>query len=681
LLAPGTIVAGCRIDGTVGKGGMGTVYRATQLSLNRVVALKVLAGELSDDPDFRTRFQREGQLQAGLDHLHIVTVYEAGQTDQGLFLVMQLVSGPTLKELIVSGRLDPRRSLRLLMQVARALDAAHSAGLTHRDVKPHNILIGGGDHAYLADFGLTKAPDTDHLTSTGQFIGTIDYVAPEQIRGEGATAASDIYALAGVMYECLTGQAPFSRPTEAGTLFAHLSEPPPRVSERRPDLPTDLDQVIATGLAKDPAQRPESAAALVLAATRTLTPHAPAGPRAPASETIAARSERTRPAQVQAVDPGATVLASATPAPALAPVPTVPEEAGAGRPVPAGAGSAPTVPAGAGARPVPAGAAGASTGSATATRPVGGRRAGILAVATALVLAAVAGGYLAGHGGSGGASASFTNSASAGAVELSFPDGWQRSAASTGIPGLTFSQPLTLAAAGPTAGTLTLGLVDGSGPTLLPASFRARLQGTPASPDDPVALATLQAYRYTGLRVKGLAGALTIYAIPTSAGVATVACHADAPAGGFLAQCDRVAATLRLSGVQPYALGPNPAYAKALAATLSGLRADEPGLVARLRGAGSAAAQASAADALAGAYQRASSELGRTGVDSASRDANAALLAALAQLASSYSRAATAARTNDATAYASADREITRARGALTGALSSLRALGYSIAG
>ena len=222
---------------------MGAVYEATQLSLHRVVALKLLAPNLSEDPGFRARFEREGQVQAALDNDHIVSVYEAGQSEYGLFLAMRLIPGPTLKQLILDGSLDPRRSVRLLAQVAHALDAAHRAGLIHRDIKPQNILIGARDHAYLADFGLIKAPDEARLTGTGQFIGTIDYVAPEQIQAEPATPASDIYALTGVLYECLTGEVPFPKPSEAATLHAHVMQPPPKVSDRRPDLPPALDGV------------------------------------------------------------------------------------------------------------------------------------------------------------------------------------------------------------------------------------------------------------------------------------------------------------------------------------------------------------------------------------------------------------------------------------------------------
>lgn len=283
---------------------MAAVYQATQLSLNRVVALKLLAPNLSDDPGFRARFEREGQVQAALDHEHIVTVYEAGRSEYGLFLAMRLIAGPTLKRLILDGDLDPRRSVRLLAQVAYALDTAHEAGLIHRDIKPQNILIGRGDHAYLADFGLIKAPDEARLTGTGQFIGTIDYVAPEQIQGDPATPASDCYALTGVLYECLTGEVPFPKPSEAATLHAHVMSPPPTVSERRPDLPPALDGVIAQGMAKDPYLRPSLAAELIRAASRALSssashlaPPAPGDGRDGAAE----RERRVQTTKVPAV--------------------------------------------------------------------------------------------------------------------------------------------------------------------------------------------------------------------------------------------------------------------------------------------------------------------------------------------------------------------------------------------
>ena len=237
---------------------MGAVYQATQLSLHRVVALKLLAPNLSDDAGFRARFEREGQVQAALDHEHIVTVYEAGQSEYGLFLAMRLIAGPTLKRLILDDELDPRRSVRLLAQVANALDAAHAAGLIHRDIKPQNILIDKGDHAYLADFGLIKAPDEARLTGTGQFIGTIDYVAPEQIQGEPATPASDCYALAGRPVRVPDRRGPVpqairgrhaARPRDVASADGQRAPPRPAPGARRRDRAGNGQGSLVTALA------------------------------------------------------------------------------------------------------------------------------------------------------------------------------------------------------------------------------------------------------------------------------------------------------------------------------------------------------------------------------------------------------------------------------------------------
>jgi serine/threonine protein kinase len=225
---------------------------------------------MSADPQFRERFRREGRLQAAIDHPHIATVYEAGEAELGLFISMRMIEGTTLKQEILGRRLHATRSVQLLAQVADALEAAHGVRLIHRDVKPQNILIGRDDHAYLADFGLTKATDWDSLTLTGQLVGTIDYISPELAQGLSATPASDVYALTCVLYECLTGVVPFDRPSEPAILFAHISEPPPRLSEHRPDLPPALDEVILHGMAKDPGERPRSARALMSEARRAL---------------------------------------------------------------------------------------------------------------------------------------------------------------------------------------------------------------------------------------------------------------------------------------------------------------------------------------------------------------------------------------------------------------------------
>jgi hypothetical protein len=272
----GQTIAGYRIEDVIASGGMGVVYRATQLSLGRTVALKVLAQHLSADPDFRERFRREAALQARLEHPHIVTVYEAGESEEGLFLALKFVEGTDLRRLIESGELSSERALRLLEQVASALDAAHEADLVHRDVKPQNVLVDGRDHAFLADFGLTKSSDGGALTRTGTYLGSLDYVSPEQVRGETVTGASDRYALAAVLYECLVGEVPFPRDTEAALLYAHVSEPPPRLSERRPDLASELDAVVARGLAKEPSERYPTAGDLIGAAQAALELRHPA---------------------------------------------------------------------------------------------------------------------------------------------------------------------------------------------------------------------------------------------------------------------------------------------------------------------------------------------------------------------------------------------------------------------
>ena len=248
MLPIGTTLAGYRIDGVLGQGGMGTVYEATQLSLDRVVALKLLAAHLSNDMAFRARFRREGQVQARLEHPHVVTVYEAGETEQGLFIAMRLVRGRTLKDLINDRELDVPRTLKILAPVAEALDEAHGLGLIHRDIKPQNVLVGRRDHSFLADFGLTKGPTEASLTKTGHFVGTFDYISPEQINGQPASAARDVYSLAGVLYEMPHRDGPVSRsgrggdPVRArvGAAAAALREPAraaPRA--RRGDRPGD----------------------------------------------------------------------------------------------------------------------------------------------------------------------------------------------------------------------------------------------------------------------------------------------------------------------------------------------------------------------------------------------------------------------------------------------------------
>jgi len=246
---------------------MGVVYRARQLRPDRTVALKVVAPELSADADFRQRFERESQVAAALEHPNVVPVYEVDEEDGVLFLAMRFVDGVDLRALIRRG-LDPDRAVRIVGQVADALDAAHARGLVHRDVKPANILVSSGsDHVYLTDFGLTKEiASEDGPTRTGTWVGSIDYVPPEQIQGERVDARADVYALTAVLYHALTGQVPYPRDTEVAKLWAHMSDPPPSACDCKPDLPPGFDEVVARGMAKDPNDRYASAGDLGRAA-------------------------------------------------------------------------------------------------------------------------------------------------------------------------------------------------------------------------------------------------------------------------------------------------------------------------------------------------------------------------------------------------------------------------------
>jgi len=287
---PGAQLGDFRILELVGRGGMGIVYLAEDVRLKRRAAVKVLAPELAEDETFRHRFIRESELAAAIDHPNIVPVYGAGEAGGRLWIAMRYVEGTNLRDLIArKGRLDLEYAVSVVSQIGRALDAANSRGLVHRDVKPGNILIlpgAGGestDHIYLTDFGLTKrAMDDSGLTSTGQFIGTIDFIAPEQIQGRTLDGRADQYSLACVLYTCLCGHVPFLRDVEIATIYAHLTEPPPRLSAERPDLPPFFDDVLGRAMAKDPEQRYPSCGAMVAEVRGRMAAPAPA-PEGPAS--------------------------------------------------------------------------------------------------------------------------------------------------------------------------------------------------------------------------------------------------------------------------------------------------------------------------------------------------------------------------------------------------------------
>jgi eukaryotic-like serine/threonine-protein kinase len=269
--------AGYRIEAVIGRGGVGTVYRALQLSLQRDVALKLLTAEQSTDSSFRQMFLDESILAASLDHPHIVPVYDAGEVEQILYMAMRYVPGSDLHGMIRrEGRLSPHASVMILEQVAGALDVAHDAGLIHRDVKPSNVLIAGGHgaeqplHAWLGDFGLSRRMADPDEQTTERPLGTVHYVAPEQIRGDAVDHRADVYSLGCLLFECLTGSVPFPQTSVPGVLYAHLEAPIPTVSDLGMGLPEAMDEVIGWALAKSPADRPQRASQLAQAAARAL---------------------------------------------------------------------------------------------------------------------------------------------------------------------------------------------------------------------------------------------------------------------------------------------------------------------------------------------------------------------------------------------------------------------------
>ncbi len=256
---------------------MGVVFRATQLALERPVALKAIAPELAADDEYRERFQTESHLTAIIDHPNVIPVYEAGEFDDTLYLIMRWIDGTDLRQLFKSSpRVSPRRAIKLLRPVASALAAAHRHGLVHRDVKPANVLIARSyedddeDHIYLTDFGIARRSDGKSLTGTGKFVGTIDYMAPERIEGKKGDASCDTYSLGCVLFEALTGHVPFNRPTDISKMFAHVNDPVPSARAEVDGVPELLDEIITKSMAKRPEDRFGSAGEMTAALGRAL---------------------------------------------------------------------------------------------------------------------------------------------------------------------------------------------------------------------------------------------------------------------------------------------------------------------------------------------------------------------------------------------------------------------------
>jgi predicted Ser/Thr protein kinase len=411
-IGPGAELDGFVIESIAGRGGMGVVYRARQRQPERTVALKVIAADYAEDDAFRARFEREASIAAQIEHPNVIPVYAVGEAGGVLYIAMRFVDGVDLRGLLASeGRLEPRRAAAVIEAVAQALDAAHAAGLVHRDVKPANILIStsrGRDHVYLSDFGLSRHVQGSHgLTGTGAFLGTIDYVAPEQARGERVDARTDVYSLGCVLFQALTGTVPYPLDNDLAKLYAHDVKPPPSVLERAPDLPATFDPVLARAMAKDPDERYLSAgdlgrAALAAAAGASLSRaerSVAAGEAAPLRADTVAAQPRTAATQGAAPASGAAPAGEAVRASGA--VPAGESVVGSGDVAPGetvpGSGAAPAAETRPVSRGDPAAAPGgpARGGGSTRATPRAPRRRPIIVGVSLLVAALVVAGLVA----------------------------------------------------------------------------------------------------------------------------------------------------------------------------------------------------------------------------------------------------------------------------------------------
>jgi hypothetical protein len=631
MLATGATIAGYRIDGVLGMGGMAVVYEATQLSLRRTVALKVLASHLSTDETFAERFRREAMLQAALEHPSIVTVFEAGESEDGLFLAMKLVRGTNLKQRILDG-LEAARALAILEQIASALDTAHDAGLIHRDVKPQNILVDGGDRAFLADFGLTKGARDRAVTGTGQYLGSLDYVSPEQIKGGPLSARSDLYAFAAVLYECFAGEVPFPHDTEAAVLYAHLSESPSRLSERDPSLPPALDAVLARGLAKEPEDRHASASALVAAAREALAAEIPEPEVAAALPPPSTNGDARARFGETLVDPGLVRT-----------VPTI-EAAPARRELPSWV---------------------------------------LKTLAIAVPVLALLGFMLGRAGGEQREPA--RNVAAAGPLTLRFTGDWRPLPNPDPIAGLVLADPIALGLDdADRPAELHAGVArEAEGPLVLPPALLAQLDEVP--PAATVRLGSVPALRYVGLRHRELDADLTVYVVPTSRGAATIACvtlpvapEDDSGASGA-SRCEDVASTLTLRGAEARSLGPSERYGAAVDAVVAQLVRARAGARVALDEAETSVGQQRQARRLAAVFRAGRASLARVQPGLIELPMHRALVAALDSAVGAYGALSRAARDGDPAAFELAKANVRGAEDSFRRALGALGKVGYRI--
>jgi Protein kinase domain len=608
----GSILAGYRIDGVAGRGATSTVYAATELAAARRVAIKVLADGSRGQRAVGERFRKAALLQQSLGQQNVLDVYEVSENGDVVFLVMQLVGG-TLADLIADDA-PVGRTLPILRQVADALDFAHGTGVVHGDVKPRNILVGEDDVGYLADFGLAVA--VSHVASAGAASpGTIDYSAPERLRGEQPSPSADVYALACVLFECLTGSVPFPHDKTAAVVGGHLYDAPPRASELRRGLPSEIDEILRRGLAKDPAERPRSARELVdgtEAALGGAAAHVLAPPP-PRAETRAAR-----PADDTLDDP----------LPFLPAPPVIDTDEGSGV----------------------------------------SRRVVALAVA-GLALLGLAGAWL-GHRGSDGAQG---RPVARGSLVLTVPNAWAAAPAPR-LPGLNLLTPLAVGPRGARRPiTLVAGTVRTGPPTFLPEPVAAGLRQPQRR--ELVQLDGGVGYRYPA--PKSLGRAATLFVLPGPEQSAIAACIEHRPGGGALRECEGVAGTLRIRRGVAYDAEPSRQFAAAYKAAMSVLRVARNSGLELLHKAMTRRMQGHAAIHAAVGYRTTSASIRRTQPPPIAQVTADRLLSAIDRAGVGYTRLGWAARRGDTSAYARARRLILDAEADIRQARRELLELGY----
>jgi serine/threonine protein kinase len=672
----------------LGRGGMATVYLARQTDLERLVALKELSAFRQTDPAFTRRFLRESRLAGSLSHPNIVTVHDYFVSDGTPYIAMEYVDGGSLRPHI--GHMALTQVVGALEGMLSALDYAEQHGIVHRDLKPENVLLTSDGRVKIADFGIAKVTTSEQqrslLTGTGMTVGTPNYMAPEQAMGQEIGPWTDLYALGVMAFELFVGQVPFHDTEEpVAIMMRQVSEPiPPARSVNRAVDPA-ISEWIEHLLVKEPADRVQSASDAWEELEEIVLDLV--GPRWRRSARLLSPSRRPPDMPAGPATPPPTEAAQ----PPLMPATTVPDwgPESPTRRLDDGedAAFAPTI------MPEPPTRRLDESGEPAGTNP---KRRGGLFVKAALVLvalllalaAAFGGGSSAPTGADGGpAAAAPTASVTGPDLTLRVPRGWSRRRPPE--LGLPLSGAAAAAPRGRAAGPVVeFGMVKGnlaSNNALLPAAFLSSLgrSETTPPPRTEVRLPAqgLEAWRYRNLRPVGSGDAVTAYTVPTSAGVATVACAVPpGQAAGLQPQCDAIASTLRLRRATAYPIGPSEEYANALNGELGDVQRSTDANETTLERSDTLAAQATAANALASAYQAAANQLAALNLSPADRAVNRPLVSALRAAARAYRDAARAATSGDADAYGRASAAIPGVKARLNSALSGLQAAGYQSA-